>query len=89
MLVMFNPSMKGGEILKDAGQEISQAISDINSALGSSSQSFYMNYLKRSVKHLAEAVAILNENQLNHKRRSHRYGGAFPASSKLAQSVVP
>jgi len=49
--------------LKDAGQEISQAISDINSALGSSSQSFYMNYLKRSVKHLAEAVAILNENQ--------------------------
>lgn len=63
MLVMFNPSMKGGEILKDAGREISQAISDINSALGSSSQSFYMNYLKRSVKHLAEAVAILNENQ--------------------------
>ena len=55
--------MKGGEILKDAGQEISQAISDINSALGSSSQSFYMNYLKRSVKYLAEAVAILNENQ--------------------------
>ncbi len=63
MLVMFNPSMKGGEILEDAGQEISQAISDINSALGSSSQSFYMNYLKRSVKYLAEAVAILNENQ--------------------------
>ena len=63
MLVMFNPSMKGGEILEDTGQEISQAISDINSALGSSSQSFYMNYLKRSVKYLAEAVAILNENQ--------------------------
>lgn len=49
--------------MKDAGQEISQAISDINSALGSSCQSFYMDYLKRSVKHLAEAVAILNENQ--------------------------
>lgn len=49
--------------MQNAQNAINSAISEINSAMGSSRPEFYAPHLKRAVQHLAEAVRILDENQ--------------------------